>query len=112
MDESIVLLSNAITIILLLVMMIMLVKINRQIKDMNGGVPQVSEKVIPKIAQPIVVSSLPPLPPAPPTEPQPENAPDPEPEPVFKCKKCGKEMPDKKKLQRHIGMSHYMDLDI
>ena len=31
---------------------------------------------------------------------------------IFKCKKCGKELKDKKKLQRHIGMAHYQDLEI
>ena len=33
-------------------------------------------------------------------------------EEIFKCKKCQKEFADKKKLQRHIGMAHYMDLSI
>lgn len=31
---------------------------------------------------------------------------------TFKCKKCNKEFNDKKKLQRHIGMAHYQDLEI
>jgi len=31
---------------------------------------------------------------------------------TFKCKKCNKEFPDETKLRRHIGMSHYKDLEI
>lgn len=36
-----------------------------------------------------------------------------EPEDVlYTCPKCKKQFPDKKKLQRHIGMAHYMDVKI
>jgi len=40
-----------------------------------------------------------------------EQEPEPTPE-TFVCKKCKKEFTDKKKLQRHIGMAHYKDLEI
>ena len=39
--------------------------------------------------------------------------PEPEQKPkTFKCKKCQKEFPEENKLRRHIGMSHYKDLEI
>jgi len=31
---------------------------------------------------------------------------------VYDCPKCGKQFADKKKLQRHIGMAHYMDVKL
>lgn len=31
---------------------------------------------------------------------------------VFKCKHCGKEFEEEKKLRRHFGMAHYDKLDI
>lgn len=61
-----------------------------------------------------VVSKLPELPSIqqPQANPQPQQ-PQPEPEPeTFTCKRCKKEFADKKKLQRHIGMAHYKDLEV
>jgi len=124
-----------VTLFLLIVILIFLIAIRRQIRNMGVGVvsPPIPEPSIPRRGLfNRAIHKMPPVP----LEPQPQQPvvvermeqeaaravekehpiPPPAPKPsepeTFICKKCKKEFIDKKKLQRHIGMAHYKDLEI
>ena len=110
MNEQLILIVDGLLISLLVITLILLINIQRIIKNINKGRQELILATPPLTAQE----------PQPEAEPEPEQKPEPklvEPKPkteaeIFKCRKCGKEMPDKKKLQRHIGMAHYKDLEV
>jgi len=109
---------------LLIIILIFLIATRRQIKNMGAGpvtvpMPDTRQNIFgriihkmppvpiePKPQQPVVVEKMEEQVAEKAAEPQPK-----EPE-TFKCKKCKKEFADKKKLQRHKGMAHYMDLEV
>ena len=101
---------------LMLVIMAILFHVLSKLVDMQESISEITRPEIPKQVKPVIkpVAEIVPKsiqepeitqPPKPEAEPEPATE-------VFKCKKCGKEFSELKKLQRHVGMAHYKDLEV
>lgn len=100
---------------LLIVLLFLIISTRNSIRHikiaLSRAEPDVTEEQPPTPEQPMVLGADVETKPEEQEEKEPIEEKPPEPE-IFSCRKCGKDFKDKKKLQRHIGMAHYQDLEI